>query len=213
MAKSSKSFSRSGARFKPQPRVLLLCEDTKSALSYLQDAARHFRSHAVVKVAHCGRTDPIGIVEEAIGSRHNFEVTYCVIDRDSHESFDQALLRAREFGESIKVVPSYPCYELWLLLHFRFTRAPIAAVGAQSSGARMQAVLRSEVGMDDYEKGSSRSVFDDILNLLPVARDNAARALRAAHAEQEMNPSTELHMLIAVLEKLGLPTMAAPPGG
>lgn len=212
MAKSSESFRRRGARFKPQPRVLVLCEDSKSALNYLQDAARHFRSHAVVKVAHCGRTDPIGIVEEAIGSRHNFEVIYCVIDRDSHESFDQALLRARAFGESIKVVPSYPCYEFWLLLHFRFTRAPITAVGTQSSGARMMAVLRSEAGMDDYEKGSSRSIFDHLLDLLPLARDNAARALVATLVEQEMNPSTELHELIAVLERLGLPTAAAPGG-
>ena len=212
MAKSSESFRRSGARFKPQPRVLVLCEDSKSALNYLHDAARHFRSHAVVKVAHCGRTDPIGIVEEAIGSRHNFEVTFCVIDRDSHESFDQALLRAQEFGGSIKVVPSYPCYEFWLLLHFRFTRSPITAVGAQSSGARMSAVLRSEEGMDDYDKGSSKSVFDDLLDRLPVARINAARVLVAALAEQELNPSTEFHVLIDVLEKLGLPALAVPAG-
>ncbi len=213
MAKSSESFRRRGARFKPQPRVLVLCEDSKSALRYLQDAARHFRSHAVVKVAHCGRTDPIGIVEEAISSVHNFEVTYCVIDRDSHESFDQALLRARGFDGSIKVVPSYPCYEFWLLLHFRFTRAPIAAVGAQSSGARMVAVLRSEEGMDDYEKGSTKSIFDHLLDLLPVAKDNAARVLVAALVEQEMNPSTELHALIEVFERLGLPTVAVAPGG
>lgn len=211
MAKSSESFKRSGARFKPQPRVLVLCEDSKSALSYLQDAARHFRSHAVVKVGHCGRTDPIGIIEEAIRSRHNFEFTFCVIDRDSHESFDQALVRAQEFSGHIKVVPSYPCYEYWLLLHFRFSRAPIAAVGGQSSGARMVAVLRAEEGMAEYEKGSSASIFEHLLDRLPHARDNAPRALVAALAEQEMNPSTELHVLIEELERLGSPTPATLP--
>lgn len=210
MAKSARSFRRSGARFVPQPRVLVLCEDSKSALTYLRDAARHFRSHALVKVAHCGRTDPIGIVEAAIDSRHSFEVIFCVIDRDSHDSFDQALLRAKEFGGAIRVVASYPCYEFWLVLHFRFTRAPINAAGAQSSGARMISLLRSEEGMGGYDKGSSRSVFDELLNRLPTARTNSARVLEAAHAEQEMNPSTEFHVLIDEFEKLGTPALAAP---
>lgn len=205
MAKSSESFKRGGARFKPQPRVLVLCEDSKSALNYLQDAARHFRSQAVVKVAHCGRTDPIGIVEEAIASRRNYEVTFCVIDRDSHESFDEALRRAREFRDSIKIIPSYPCYEFWLLLHFRFTRAPAVAVGVHSAGARMAAALRAEDGMAAYEKGSSHSVFHQLLGRLEVARGNATRAHAAALAELEMNPSTELHLLITELERLGEP--------
>ncbi len=191
----------------------MLCEDTKSALNYLQGAARHFRSHAVVKIAHCGRTDPIGIVEEAIASRRNFEFTFCVIDRDTHESFEDALLRAAEFGDTIKVLPSYPCYEYWLLLHYKFTRAPVASVGAQSAGTRMAAALRAEDGMAEYEKGSSNSVFDRLLDRLPAAKVNAARALDAAIAEQEMNPSTELHLLILEFERLGVPTRVAAPGG
>ena len=190
----------------------MLCEDSKSALKYLQDAARHFRSHAVVKIAHCGRTDPIGIVEEAISLRRNFEITFCVIDRDSHESFDAALLRAAEFGGSIKVLPSYPCYEYWLVLHFRFTRAPVASVGAQSAGNRMAAALRLEAGMADYEKGSSHSAFDRLLDRLPIAMVNAARALDAAIEEQEMNPSTKLHLLISEFERLGVPTPVVVPG-
>lgn len=190
----------------------MLCEDTKSALNYLQDAARHFRSHAVVKIAHCGRTDPLGIVEEAITSRRNFEVIFCVIDRDSHESFEDALLRAAEFGDSIRVLPSYPCYEYWLLLHHRFTRAPVTSVGAQSAGTRMVAALRGEDGMAEYEKGTSNSVFDRLLDRLPIARVNAARALHAAVAEQEMNPSTEVHLLISELERLGVPTLVEAPG-
>ena len=190
----------------------MLCEDSKSSLNYLQDAARHFRSHAVVKIAHCGRTDPIGIVEEAIASRRNFEITFCVIDRDSHESFEAALLRSAEFGDSIKVLPSYPCYEYWLLLHFRFTRAPVASVGAQSAGMRMAAELRAENAMAEYDKGSSESLFNVLLDRLPMARVNAARALDAAIAEQEMNPSTKLHLLLAEFEKLGVPIPVAVPG-
>jgi hypothetical protein len=206
MAKSSHSFRRGGARFKPQPRVLILCEDSKSALSYLQDASRHFRSHVVVQIAHCGRTDPLGIVEEAIAQRKDFEVIYCVIDRDDHESFESAMVRSRDFVGKIKVVASYPCYEFWLLLHFRFTRAPVRAAGGQSAGARMLAALRAEPGMQQYAKGSVTSVFEQLLHRLPTAMTHAAQALAGAQVDQEPNPSTELHFLISELERLGLPT-------
>ena len=109
MAKPAASFKRGVARFKPQPRVLVLCEDAKSALNYLVDAARHFRSYAVVKVAHCGKTDPIGIVEEAIRVRNSFDKIFCVIDRDSHESFEAALNRSHQFSKNVSIVRSYPC--------------------------------------------------------------------------------------------------------
>lgn len=207
MGKSSNSFKRGAARFKPQPRVLILCEDTKSALNYLIDAARHFRSYAVVKVAHCGRTDPLGIVEEAIRKRGNFERVYCVIDRDSHESFNAALNMARQFEKNVSTVPSYPCYEFWLLLHFEFTRRPITAIGECSAGARMLSELRTHGGMTGYEKGANTSVFDQLLGRLPTARANAAAAIIAAHAEREMNPSTEIHLLINELERLGVPVL------
>ena len=209
MGRPASSFRRVAPRFNPQPRVLVLCEDERSALSYLNDAARHFRSYALVKIAHCGRTDPLGIINEAIKTRGSFDRVFCVIDRDSHESFKAALNRASAFRQSIRIFPSYPCYEFWLLLHFRFTRSPVVAAGAQSAGARMASELRTQEGMAGYDKGSATSVFGQLLPRLPDARANAARALAAAKSEQEMNPSTEMHLLIDELERLGAPMLAA----
>jgi hypothetical protein len=94
VARKASSFGRPGARFKPQPQVLILCEDSKSCLDYLADAARHFR--AFVDIAHCGRTDPIGIVNEGITKLRQYDEVYCAIDRDSHESFSAAQAAAKD---------------------------------------------------------------------------------------------------------------------
>ena len=207
MSKSSTSFARAPARFKPQPRVLILCEDTKSSLDYLVDAAHHFRSYAQVRIAHCGKTDPEGIVDEAVNKRGNFDKIFCVIDRDNHETFDAAVDRPQSFHPDIELVPSYPCYEFWLLLHFRFTRGPVNSVGTQSAGARMASELRAQPTMDKDDKGSTSSIFKQLFDRLPVARSNAARALAAAFTDAEMNPSTRMHLLIDEMERLGSPIL------
>jgi hypothetical protein len=203
MAKSSSAFVRRAARFRPQPRVLVLCEDSKSSLQYLSDASRHFRSYALVEFAHCGRTDPIGIVEEGIRRSRHFESVFCVIDEDAHESFQAALGMAGDAGGAVTIIASYPCYEYWLLLHFRFSRAPVRGVGIQSAGARIVAELRREEGMHRYDKGASDGLFERLLSRLPAAQVNAERALVAAHAEGAMNPSTTMHLLLCRLKELG----------
>jgi RloB-like protein len=152
MARSAKSFRRKKAKFKPLPRTLVLCEDSKSCLVYLQEAARHFRSFAQIEISHCGKTDPIGIVNEAMKRRHKFDHVFCAIDRDNHHGFDGALETAMANG--VDVVASFPSYEFWLLLHFRSTRAPYVAAGNSSAADRLIRDLRREPGMDNYS-GSS----------------------------------------------------------
>ena len=108
MARSANSFKRHASRYKAQPTVLVICEDSKSGKRYLEDATHHFRVHVVVEISHCGKTDPKGIVVEAMQRERNFDRVFCVIDRDTHENFNEALALA---STSLKteIIPSYPC--------------------------------------------------------------------------------------------------------
>ena len=92
MARSPDSFARSKSRFKAQPRVLILCEDSKSCLQYLQNAAHHFRADAEVKIAHCGKTNPDGIVAEAIKQKHLFDHVYCATPQLRPRGYEHVLL-------------------------------------------------------------------------------------------------------------------------
>ena len=191
MSRSASSFLRRGARFRPQPRVLVICEDTKSAKTYLEDAAIDFRARAVVEFSHCGRTDPLGIVEAAIKRQSDFEYVYCVIDRDAHLNFDEAIgLAAVE--PKVKVISSFPCFEFWLLLHFGYTRSPYEAVGKHSAADRVIQELRTKDGMGGYAKGAVNDLYKKLSPMLPDARRFSARTLVDAAKDDELNPSSSL---------------------
>lgn len=202
MARNDRPFARQAPRFKPQPKVLVLCEDAKSARDYLDDAARDFRAFASVQ--HCGRTDPPGIVAEALSRQQNYEEVHCVFDRDDHPGFEQALSDATQ-SEKICVVASYPCFEFWLLLHFGYRRTPFRSAGTRSAGDQLLRELRNQAGMSDYAKGNTKGLYALLASRLPEARKHAARALVDATETGEPNPSTQIHQLIARFEQLSEP--------
>jgi uncharacterized protein len=209
-------FSRSPPRFQPQPRLLILCEDSKASIDYLKDAAKHFRASPHVEVSHCHRTDPIGIVEEAIRRVQRpsagFDRALCVFDRNGHERFDEALALAHRH-QRVVAIPSYPCFEYWLLLHFEYARRPFTAVGNKSSCDRLHDELKAKPGMNAYDKGSVRGLFDRLHaeQRFAVARSHAPRALAEAERDDSPNPSTHLHLVIDRLEQLGTLQPVEPP--
>lgn len=204
MARDVASFRRPPSRFRPQPVVLVICEDSKSSLTYLNDVSYYFRVKIKVEITHCGKTDPRGIVEEALRREGEFDRVYCVIDRDSHPKFDEALNLART-SSKVEVVASYPCYEFWLLLHFGYSRKPYAVTGQKSAADCVIEDLRKKPGMGQYDKSAEKSIFESLLSRFEAARTHAANVLAAAKADGEMNPSTAIHLLVDYLEELSEP--------
>lgn len=202
MAKSASSFSRPSLKYKVQPRFLVLCEDTKSSLSYIQEAARYFRAYADVEVINCGRNDPQGIVDEAIKRKSKYEKVFCVIDRDGHQLFHQALDKA-EPHETVEMIASYPCYEYWLLLHFKESRKSYKSIGDESACDQLVKELRKYKIIAGYEKGKSNGLFDSLIDHLGEARARAVRTLVDGHQCGDLDPSTQMHLLIDALEDLG----------
>jgi len=206
--RSSASFARGSAKFKTQARVLVLCEDSKSSKTYLEDASRYFRATAQVEIAHPDHTDPLGVVKAAVGRQSAFETVYCVVDRDTHANWDQAINMASGHPK-LRMIRSYPCFEFWLLLHFGYTRAGYAQAGALSAAAQVVRDLRLKPGMQGYAKGSIEGLFKKLCgqddHTLNTACRHGDRTLTDAANDGEANPSTELQNLIRELRKLGQP--------
>lgn len=207
MARKAPSFTRRGAVLTPTPTVLVLCEDSKSSKDYLEDAKIKFRAQLSVRVLHPGITDPLGIIEAAIRKTRDFERVFCVIDQDEHASFDPALRLARKH-EKVTVIPSYPCFEYWLLLHYVFSRKPYARSGNKSPADCLINDLKAIPEMSQYAKGSSKTLFDILSCRLDAAVENARKALTQANQDGNLNPSTRLHELIEFIKLLGSPIAA-----
>lgn len=205
MGRSSASFKRTNPRFRAQPAVLIICEDSKSAKNYLQDASRHFRVDVQVKVSHCGKTDPKGIVKEAIFQQAKFENVFCVIDRDTHPGFDEAILLAKA-NPKVTIIASFPCFEFWYILHFGMSSKPYMVSGANSAADMLIKDLCALAGMENYSKGDRSSVFDRLLGQpFAHARKISPQRLADALACKNLNPSTTVHELIDFLEGLTSP--------
>jgi hypothetical protein len=198
-------FRRNSPRFQPQPTVLVICEDSKSSRNYLDDVKLHFRAQLHLTVTHCGKTDPTGIISEAVRQSKRFDRVFCVIDRDEHHNFDGAI-RAVAHKANVTVIASYPCFEYWFLLHFGYTRKPYQRAGAKSPADCLIDDLKLHPGMANYAKGDKASPFGYLtLERFDNARKHAARALQEAMQVNDLNPSTRVHELISVIEQLGAP--------
>lgn len=203
MSRSTDSFKRHSPKFRQQPKVLIICEDSVSGKQYLEDAAFHFRADAKVEIAHYGITHPSGIVEEAVSKRKKFDKIFCAIDRDEHDCFDKALLLAKAY-DNIHIIASYPCFEFWLILHFGYVRKPFHRTGNRSPGDNVNKHLRSIKGMEQYNKSAKYNAFKLLLGeKFETARKFSPKALKDAEQIGEKNPSTEIHLLIDELEALG----------
>ena len=207
MVRTVTSFNRSKSRYKPQPTVLVICEDTKSGKRYLEDASLYFRVKVLVEITHCGKTDPLSIVKEAINRQRKFDHVFCAIDRDTHATFDEAL-RLAKTSKKIDIITSYPCFEFWLLLHFGYNRKPYTAAGKHSAADQLIKDLCAYPGLENYDKGKDLSIFELLANRFTKAREIAPKVLADAKASEEMNPSTRLHELLDFFEKLSSPQQA-----
>jgi hypothetical protein len=207
--RSAASFARGAAKFKVQARVLVLCEDSKSSKTYLEDASKYFRATAQVQIAHPGRTDPLGVVQAGVKRQSAFDAVYCVVDRDSHANWAQAIDLANGHHPKVRMIRSFPCFEFWLLLHFGYTRAGYVRAGALSAADQVVRDLRQKPGMQDYAKGSIEGLFVKLCGeadrILKTACKNGDRTLADALNEGNDNPSTELQILIRELQRLGSP--------
>lgn len=208
MARRRSSVVRGQARFQPQARILVITEDSKSGKAYLQDANQHFRANLRIEIIHSGHTDPVGIVTHAVRRARTYDEVICVIDRDTHPNFDEAL-RLAQRAPKVRVLASYPCFEYWLLLHFSESRKHYAAAGGKSPAQCLIDDLCRCPGMKSYSKGDCKGLFERLLGEpFDAARRRAPRILADALASGDMNPSTTLHLLMDIMDGLSKPKPA-----
>lgn len=129
----AKQLERKKPTIAPYARLLIVTEGEKTEPQYLEEIRVHYKlTTANIKITNCEYgTAPQQIVqfaEDIFKQTKQFDQVFCVFDRDEHQSFDNAVASAtaknkkfrNDRGEPVEffAVPSNPCFELWLLLHF-----------------------------------------------------------------------------------------------
>lgn len=156
-----------------------------------------------VLFAKGNNTDPVNIVKDAISSYKKMELekdagdlAFVVCDTDFHK--EDQIQEARTLAEqnNITLLLSNPCFEIWLLLHFKYTTKQYAS--------NLELLKELEDIWPEYSKNIGS--FDGISDRRPLAIDNA-KQLKQFHKLknqktyiEKCNPSTDVHILVELLD-------------
>lgn len=108
----------------PKKTLLIICEGETEKIYFENLKAAERKTEINLKPELPGhRTDCLNIVERAIKQKDNYDQVWCVFDLDAAhkdvEKYRKAVERAN--NEKIERLESYPCFEVWFLLHFLYT--------------------------------------------------------------------------------------------
>ena len=119
----------------PLPRVLIVCEGTRTEPGYFHDLRHTERIPIELEISPGGV--PKTLVQRAVQLKNAaqkeakirqdenllYDDIWCVFDIDEHPAVPDGKRQARD--NEINLAISNPCFELWILLHFRDQRAHI----------------------------------------------------------------------------------------
>jgi S-ribosylhomocysteine lyase LuxS involved in autoinducer biosynthesis len=92
-----------------------------------------------------------------------------------------------------------PCFEYWLLLHFKYTTSPYAPTGNKSAADQVLSELKNE--LPNYAK-AEKGVYNSLKNSLNKAKKYAQNSLEESNRNGSDNPSTLVHELVDYLQKI-----------
>ncbi len=221
-ARSQKENERKAASRKPYDRVLIVCEGEKTEPIYFEEARLEWEiDSANIEIdGSCG-SSPISVVKHSetlfnseLCSGNGYDKVFCVFDRDTHETFDEAILKVENINKDLvkqklcnsnsstfTAIYSIPSFEYWLLLHYSPSTKPYNYTQRKSVGD--QVIDDLKVYLPDYKK-TQRGLFKILLDegLLDGALAHSDRILQSATRSQNMNPCTNIHELIKYLRDI-----------
>ncbi|NNM59353.1 MAG: RloB domain-containing protein [Legionellales bacterium] len=156
------------------------------------------------KITNCHRNDPAGLVEFAVTLLKEYDYAFCIFDKDEHDNHQRNYTKAlnriedlRKNKKEISAITSVPCFEYWLLLHFKDSTAPIINQPSYTASEQLTNELKKHIA--DYSK-SYPHVFQYTKIHLETAIQRAKR-IDIDLVQTAGNPSTKVYLLVEFLKK------------
>jgi hypothetical protein len=204
------ALARKKGRRPAYQRVLIVCEGARTEPLYFDDIRKQNRvPTAHICILHADGTQPRQVVdfaEKTFLETREYDWVYAVFDRDDHTTYADAINRAAELDRRLHnderkpvrfaAIPSVPCFELWLLLHF-------SEIQAFQHRAKIISLLRTCI--PGYQKGTE-NVYAATEPALPQAVERAQRLVARFAPVPGDDPYTRVHEVVQHLRSI------RPPG-
>ena len=190
-------------RRRPEKSIILLALEGKN-----KTERTYFREYNSVNglyhvsIAKGNNTDPVNIVKDAISSYEKMglekdagDLAFVVCDTDFNK--EDQIQEARTLAEqnNITLILSNPCFEIWLLLHFKYTTKPYAS--------NLELLNDLQNSWPEYSKnvGSFEKIYDKRLDAIDNAKQlKQFHELRNQIMDiEKCNPSTDVYKLVELL--------------
>lgn len=204
--------ARGPARKSPKRRLLVVCEGQVTEPAYIKGYVHSARNATVEVKIHDEHGDPRKLVEmakdedkkaRALARQQKddflaYDEVWSVFDCDQHERFNDACQMARD--NRIELAVSNPCFELWLLLHFR------DSPGAQHRHRVQKMVKRFLRGYDKHLE------FERVARGIEqaIARARRLDADAESMGEPFRNPTTCVYRLLESISRESSQDPAVP---
>jgi hypothetical protein len=200
------TYVRRGPTREPYDVVLIVCEGAKTEPNYFKRLKLAYRlSNANIHVLQAPGCDPMSIVQFAESELQKgvYDKVFCVFDRDGHANFSQAIRRVEDSAagreRKLLAVVSWPCFEIWILLHFVYTTQAFTASGGRSPCENVIRAIREH--FPAYAKGHL-TVFDELHPKIDSAVERGRQLAQYNRDTGSSNPATALHELVEYLRNL-----------
>ncbi|MFC3867483.1 RloB family protein [Helicobacter equorum] len=181
--------------------ILIVCEGEKTEINYLKQLKDFFRlSNVRINIISSKKSNPLQIVTFAKGKHkdHSYSKVYCVFDKDTHSTFDEALEKCKKYN--FEAIVSNPCFEFWILLHFTYTTANFHTDNKNSPCDKLISnYLKTHI--KDYSK-SYKSFAQLIEDKFNQAIENAIKANKEAEDNNYTSPYTFMYKLASKFKEL-----------
>lgn len=192
--RNERDLKRKASVREPNEVILIVCEGEKTECNYLKTLKDSLKiQNARIEINGSSDSAPISVVEftNKIKDKKKYDCIYCVFDKDTHTSFDEAINEIDK-NKTLKHIVSSPCFEYWILLHFEYTTKSFGQNGASSCQELIDKCLKKH--LKDYCKNYK---FSSIINTnIKTAIDNAKKAYENARKNDFKTSYTEMHILV-----------------
>lgn len=162
-----------------KPRVLILCEGTRTEPGYF-NALKADCDLTSVRVVSTGTIANVKRrVERELKEDRTLDEIWCVLDHDERvqeiRRFNRWLRQPRQARTRVETVISVPCFEYWFLLHFRFTTRTYRGTGDRSACQQVIRDLRGYVADYDKTAKTASAMYDRCRDRLDTAIEHGRR--------------------------------------
>lgn len=206
MIRHFETKERDSKQRKSKPIILLIVEgQNKTENLYF----RHFIQQNLpfnLRIITPGRTtDPKGMLEHLQNywkrnglDEKSGDLGYIILDLDCNDKKGNTIRKLNKGLSSTKFIISNPCFEVWFLLHYKYTTHIF------KDGSELITELRKHI--KDYEK--NKDIYALLLHNTATAIENSKKLVvhfntdNSSWPSNTCNPRTDVHILLEMFNKL-----------